>query len=81
MFEIITFLCKKGGTLTGAAIDKVALEGFNETNGARSTSQGVPKILVALTDGQSGDSVVQPSIDVRLWKLPSMCVLQLLSRE
>uniref|UniRef100_H2ZCM6 VWFA domain-containing protein n=1 Tax=Ciona savignyi TaxID=51511 RepID=H2ZCM6_CIOSA len=50
-----------GGTATGAAITDVINNGFVESRGARKRSEGVPRILVVLTDGQSGDSVSGPS--------------------
>ncbi|XP_076799831.1 uncharacterized protein LOC143444923 [Clavelina lepadiformis] len=54
---------KRGGTNTGAAITKVLTKGFNERNGARDRSQGVPRVLIVLTDGQSNDDVLQPVYD------------------
>jgi len=58
------FIFLTGGTLTGAAINKTAEVGFNESTGARPITEGVPRILVALTDGKSGDSVVEASANV-----------------
>ena len=55
-----------GGTNTGAAIDQTARIGFSETNGARPRSQGVPRVLVVLTDGRSGDNVEGASQNVSL---------------
>ena len=39
-------------------------DGFSETNGARPAAEAVPRVLVVVTDGQSGDSVVAPSNNV-----------------
>ena len=55
------FNCISGGTNTGRAINQTALVGFNEGNGARARDEGVPRVLVVLTDGKSGDSVVGAS--------------------
>ena len=57
-------LLHAGATNTGAAIRQTSLVGFNEFTGARPATDGVPRILVALTDGYSGDSVVRPSEEV-----------------
>jgi len=54
-----------GGTRTGAAITEVVTSGFNESSGLRPLSEGVPRVLIVLTDGQSGDSVIQPAELVR----------------
>ena len=53
-----------GGTNTGAAIDQISKEGFNVNKGAR-TDEGVPKILIVLTDGKSNDDVTNPASNVR----------------
>jgi len=61
----VMFQCLAGGTRTGAAIDEVVATGFNEQSGLRPLSEGAPRVLIVLTDGQSGDSVVQPAENVR----------------
>ena len=53
-----------GNTFTGAAIDETARNGFNEEYGARPSEDGVPRVLVVLTDGKSSDSVKKPSENV-----------------
>ena len=55
-----------GITNTGAAINQTARIGFNETNGARPRSQGIPRVLVVLTDGPSDDNVKGASQNVSL---------------
>ncbi|XP_019636957.1 PREDICTED: mucin-like protein isoform X1 [Branchiostoma belcheri] len=49
---------RSGGTQTGLAIDYVLDSSLTEYNGAR---PGVPKVVIVVTDGHSGDSVVAPS--------------------
>ena len=51
--------------MTGSAIARIAQEGFDVSNGARPENEGVPRILVALTDGKSQDNVTIPSLGVR----------------
>ena len=46
----------KGGTLTGKALDYVKVELFDKTG-----RQGVPKVLIVMTDGKSTDDVVNPA--------------------
>ena len=53
-----------GGTLTGYAISQIDQYGFSVSNGARPENEGVPRILVVLTDGRSGDDVLAPSTNV-----------------
>ncbi|XP_019711442.1 collagen alpha-4(VI) chain-like [Hippocampus comes] len=53
-----------GGTQTGRAIDFIRTQLFNESAGSRA-SQGVPQIAVVITDGASGDDVVQPALRLR----------------
>ncbi|KAI8482345.1 hypothetical protein Bbelb_399360 [Branchiostoma belcheri] len=47
-----------GGTQTGLAINHVLDNSLAEYNGAR---PGVPKVVIVVTDGHSGDDVVAPS--------------------
>ena len=46
----------KGGTLTGKALEFVKVELFDKTG-----RQGVPKVLIVMTDGKSTDDVVIPA--------------------
>jgi len=57
----LLFMNFEGGTNTGAAIREVVTSGFNESSGLRPLSEGVPKVLIVLTDGQSYDSVTEPA--------------------
>lgn len=50
------------GTRTGQALDYVADNTFKVANGAR---DGVPKIVVIITDGKSQDDVIAPSRKLR----------------
>ena len=59
------FLCE-GGTQTGNAIEFVRTTMFNTTTGMRPLTDGAPRILIVLTDGESSDDVVQPSKAVRM---------------
>ncbi|XP_076802484.1 uncharacterized protein LOC143446634 [Clavelina lepadiformis] len=51
----------RGGTQTGNAIEFVRTTMFNTTTGMRPLTDGAPRILIVLTDGESSDDVVQPS--------------------
>uniref|UniRef100_A0A3Q3EBL5 VWFA domain-containing protein n=1 Tax=Hippocampus comes TaxID=109280 RepID=A0A3Q3EBL5_HIPCM len=53
-----------GCTETGEAIDFIRTQLFNESAGSRA-SQGVSQIAVVITDGVSGDDVVQPALRLR----------------
>lgn len=46
----------KGGTLTGKALNYAKVELFDKTG-----RQGVPKVLIVMTDGKSTDDVVAPA--------------------
>ncbi|KAL9983699.1 hypothetical protein ACROYT_G005915 [Oculina patagonica] len=46
----------KGGTLTGKALTFVKTELFDKTG-----RQGVPKVLIVMTDGKSTDDVIKPA--------------------
>ena len=50
-----------GGTNTGEAIDYVRMNSFTTSFGARDLSEGIARVLIVATDGQSGDDVVAPS--------------------
>jgi receptor-type tyrosine-protein phosphatase Q len=55
-----------GGTETGEAIDYATRFGFNSSFGARQKSEGIPRILIVLTDGQSFDDVELPAMRARM---------------
>ena len=59
------FIYVEAGTRTGAAITEVVTSGFKESSGLRPISEGVPRVLIVLTDGKSGDRVIQPAELVR----------------
>ncbi|CAK8678124.1 unnamed protein product [Clavelina lepadiformis] len=54
-----------GGTKTGNAIEFVRTVMFNTSTGMRPPMEGAPKILLVLTDGQSGDNVTTPSAAIK----------------
>ncbi|XP_049602830.1 collagen alpha-4(VI) chain [Syngnathus scovelli] len=55
---------RRGGTMTGRALDFIRTQFFTESAGSR-VNQGVPQIAVVLTDGQSFDDVVEPARRLR----------------
>ncbi|XP_060706236.1 collagen alpha-6(VI) chain-like [Hemiscyllium ocellatum] len=55
---------RKGRTNTGAAIDYVMHNYFNESRGSRKR-QGVPQIAIVITDGKSSDEVSAPAQALR----------------
>ena len=44
-----------GGTNTAGALDAVRSQAFTEANGARHASEGVPRVVIVITDGDSND--------------------------
>lgn len=46
----------RGGTLTGKALKFVKTELFDKTG-----REGVPKVLIVMTDGKSSDDVIKPA--------------------
>ncbi|XP_019645153.1 PREDICTED: uncharacterized threonine-rich GPI-anchored glycoprotein PJ4664.02-like isoform X2 [Branchiostoma belcheri] len=52
----------RGGTLTGKAIRYVTKYGFGRSDGAR---PGVPKVVIVVTDGVSGDAVAAPALEAQ----------------
>ena len=53
-----------GGTYLGSALDRVSLDQFTEDRGLRDESYGLPRILVVMTDGRSGDEVEEPAKNI-----------------
>ena len=51
----------RGGTLTGKALNFSKVELFDKTG-----RQGVPKVLIVITDGKADDSVAVPAETLRL---------------
>ena len=54
-----------GGTQLGFALGRVLTDQFSERRGLRPKADGLPRILVVLTDGKSGDNVSTPAKTVR----------------
>ena len=54
-----------GGTRLGGALQQILNDQFKEERGLRPDVEGVPRILIVLTDGKSGDSVSIPAKNVR----------------
>ena len=54
-----------GGTSLGRALGLILNDQFSEERGLRPKVDGVPRILIVLTDGKSGDSVSIPAKNVR----------------
>ena len=54
-----------GGTRLGDALQRIIADQFTEARGLRSEVDGLPRILIVLTDGQSYDSVSIPAQNVR----------------
>ncbi|CAK8678126.1 unnamed protein product [Clavelina lepadiformis] len=54
-----------GGTNTGEGIEFVRTTMFNTSTGMRPLADGAPRILLVLTDGQSGDNVTGPSAAIK----------------
>ena len=44
---------KGGGTNTAGALNGVRKKGFSQSNGARPTSEGIPRVAIVITDGYS----------------------------
>ena len=55
----------RGGTKLGRALGLILKDQFNEERGLRPEVNGVPRILVVLTDGKSSDSVSIPAKNIR----------------
>ena len=54
-----------GGTKLGLALGLILNDQFNEERGLRPEVDGVPRILIVLTDGKSSDNVSIPSKNIR----------------
>lgn len=54
-----------GGTQLGFALGRVLTDQFSERRGLRPKADGLPRILVVLTDGKSSDDVSTPAKTVR----------------
>ena len=54
-----------GGTNLGDALQRIITDQFTEARGLRPEVDGLPRILIVLTDGQSHDSVSIPAQNVR----------------
>ena len=61
-----------GRTFTEAAINDVIDNGFTVVNGARAISEGVPRVLVLLTDGYSSDDATAAAARVKFYVLKSL---------
>jgi uncharacterized protein YegL len=55
----------KGGTYLGRALQKILTDQFTEERGLRPEVDGVPRVLIVLTDGKSHDVVSIPAKKVR----------------
>ncbi len=53
------------GTKLGAALTRILSDQFTEARGLRPETEGLPRILIVLTDGKSQDSVKTPAINIR----------------
>ncbi|CAB4033953.1 Hypothetical predicted protein [Paramuricea clavata] len=54
-----------GGTYLGRALEEILTDQFNEERGLRPEVDGVPRILIVLTDGGASDDVSLPAKNVR----------------
>jgi uncharacterized protein YegL len=54
-----------GGTQLGRALQHILTDQFTEERGLRPEVDGVPRVLIVLTDGQSFDAVSTPAENVR----------------
>lgn len=55
-----------GYTHTAEALEAIRSEAFTEANGARPSNQGVPKVIIVITDGRSADSYATRAISTQL---------------
>ncbi|CAB4026081.1 Hypothetical predicted protein [Paramuricea clavata] len=54
-----------GGTYLGRALEEILTDQFTEERGLRPEVDGVPRVLIVLTDGKSQDAVSTPGKNVR----------------
>ena len=54
-----------GGTILGYALQRIISDQFTEARGLRPEVDGLPRILIVLTDGRSHDSVSIPAQNLR----------------
>ena len=52
---------KRGNTNLGSALTRILTDQFTEARGLRPETSGLPRILIVVTDGESGDDVSQPA--------------------
>ncbi|XP_048455098.1 collagen alpha-3(VI) chain-like isoform X3 [Rhincodon typus] len=64
LFHIWNMSYKGGGTKTGLALEYLMKDQLNKANGSRA-EQGVPQIIIVLTDGRSQDDVIPPSASLK----------------
>ena len=65
-FSAIDRVSYRGGsTSLGYALQRILTNQFAEARGLRPEVDGLPRILIVLTDGRSGDSVSTPAKNVR----------------
>jgi uncharacterized protein YegL len=62
---INTVTQNSGGTQLGAALTQILPDQFTEARGLRPETEGLPRILIVLTDGRSHDSVKTPAENIR----------------
>ncbi|XP_041057061.1 collagen alpha-3(VI) chain-like isoform X6 [Carcharodon carcharias] len=64
LFHIWNMSYKGGGTKTGLALEYVIKDQLTKATGSRA-EQGVPQIIIVLTDGRSQDDVISPSASLK----------------
>ncbi|XP_043548997.1 collagen alpha-3(VI) chain-like [Chiloscyllium plagiosum] len=64
LFHIWNMSYKGGGTKTGLALEYLMKDQLSRANGSRA-EQGVPQIIIVLTDGRSQDDVIPPSASLK----------------
>ncbi|XP_069790511.1 collagen alpha-3(VI) chain-like isoform X2 [Narcine bancroftii] len=64
LFHVWNMSYKGGGTKTGLALEYLIKEQLTKANGSRA-DQGVPQIIIVLTDGRSQDDVIPASASLK----------------
>ncbi|XP_078084797.1 collagen alpha-3(VI) chain-like isoform X2 [Mustelus asterias] len=64
LFHIWNMSYKGGGTKTGLALEYLIKDQLTKATGSRA-EQGVPQIIIVLTDGRSQDDVIPPSASLK----------------